>query len=213
MDAIRFFTDDGISLEGELRVDREPFGTAVLCHPHPRHGGSKDHPLLWAIRNDLANRGFAVLAFNFRSVMGSGGLYDGGLGEQHDARAAIARVREESPNTPTFVCGWSFGALVALREAANDPRVAGLALVGLPLRAPKEVDLPALPDPAELSSIGRPVLLLAGDADEFCPAEELATLGAITGTPVTIVEGTNHYFGHHEKEAAVAIGEFALRLL
>jgi len=214
MESIRFFTDDGISLEGDLRVDREPpLGTAVLFHPHSRHGGSKDHPLLWAIRNDLASRGFAALAFNFRGVMGSGGAYGGGHDELRDARAAVSRVRVESPKTPTFVCGWSFGAVVALREALEDPRVGGLALVGLPLRPPKDVDLPALPDPAELGSFGRPVLLLAGGADELCPAEELATFGATRSASVTIVEGADHYFEHREKEAATAVGDFAERLL
>jgi len=55
MEPVRFTTEDGVSLEGELRVDvPEPVGSAAICHPHPQHGGSKDHPILWAIRNDLA---------------------------------------------------------------------------------------------------------------------------------------------------------------
>src|SRR4029078_11683779 len=90
MDPVTFTTDDAARLEGELRMpEGEPRGTAVLCNPHPRHGGSKDHPLLWAIRNDLAaTRRLAVLAFNFRGVMGSGGTYGGGRGEHvHVARA------------------------------------------------------------------------------------------------------------------------------
>jgi alpha/beta superfamily hydrolase len=48
MDPVTFMTQDGIRLEGELRMpDAAPVGTAIICHPHPRHGGSKDHPLLW----------------------------------------------------------------------------------------------------------------------------------------------------------------------
>src|SRR4051812_50034700 len=80
MESVTFTTDAPARLEGELRMpDGPPLGSAVLCHPHPRHGGSKDHPLLWAIRNDLAaTRHLAVLAFNFRGVMGSGGTYGGG---------------------------------------------------------------------------------------------------------------------------------------
>ncbi|MGH2589325.1 MAG: hypothetical protein ACRDGW_00840, partial [Actinomycetota bacterium] len=65
MEPVRFATKDGLSLEGELRMPEpggKPLGTAVICHAHPRHGGSKDHPLLWAVRNELAHRGFAVLA-------------------------------------------------------------------------------------------------------------------------------------------------------
>ena len=102
METVTVTTEDGIRLEGELRLPDDPaVGTAVICHPHPRHGGSKDHPLLWAIRNELAGgRGFAVLSFNFRGVLGSGGTYGGGRDELRDGRAAITRVREESPNVP-----------------------------------------------------------------------------------------------------------------
>ena len=67
MDALRFSAEDGVSLEGELRLpDGHTRGSAVVCHPHPEHGGSKDHLLLWAIRNELVARGLAVLSFNFR---------------------------------------------------------------------------------------------------------------------------------------------------
>ena len=79
-EAIRFETSDGLSLEGEIRTpDGEPRGSAVICHPHPLGGGSKDHPILWAMRNELARRGFAVISFNFRGVMGSEG--ESGCGE------------------------------------------------------------------------------------------------------------------------------------
>ena len=90
MEPVRIITEDAVSLEGELRMpDDEPVGSAVICHPHPRYGGSKDHPILWAVRNELAHRGFAVVGFNFRGVMGSGGTYGGGRDELRDARAAI----------------------------------------------------------------------------------------------------------------------------
>ena len=214
MDPVRFSSEDGVSLEGELRLPEGPIrGTAVICHPHPRRGGSKDHPLLWAIRNDLAHRGFAVLGFNFRGVTGSAGSYGGGRDETRDVVAAIARVREEAPAAPTVVCGWSFGANVALREALDDPRVGALALVGLPL-APKDLDVPRLHQPAELTLLRRPVLLLAGDRDEFCPAEEMRAFAA--GLPlaeVAILPGTDHYYWRREKEAAALIGRFAERLL
>ena len=86
-----FTTDDGVRLEGDLRLPDGPArGSAVICHPHPKHGGSKDHPILWALRNELAGaRGLATLVFNFRGVMGSEGTYGGGHHETQDARAAI----------------------------------------------------------------------------------------------------------------------------
>jgi alpha/beta superfamily hydrolase len=209
MEAVRFTTEDGVSLEGELRVDMaEPVGSAVICHPHPQHGGSKDHPILWAIRNELAHRGLAVLAFNFRGIMGSGGSYGGGHGEIKDVRAAVGRVREAAPGRPTVVCGWSFGANVALREALDDDRVATLALTGIPLR-PGDVVIPPLPSPEEVRAMRRPVLFLAGSNDEYCPADELRTYAKEAGAEVAILEGTNHYLWRREREAAALMGAFA----
>ena len=177
MEPITFSTEDGVRLEGELRLPEGSLrGTATICHPHPRHGGSKDHPILWAVRNELAHRGFAVLSFNFRGVMGSGGTFGGGRDEVRDVRAAIGRARDEAPKLPSVVSGWSFGANVALREALGDERVAALALVGLPL-TPGDVELPALPRGEDLRGFRVPVLLLAGERDEFCPAEELRIIG------------------------------------
>ena len=63
--------------------------------------------------------------------------------ETLDARAAVDRVRQEADG-PTFIAGWSFGANVALREAVDDDRVRGLALVGLPL-GETPIELPPLP--------------------------------------------------------------------
>jgi uncharacterized protein len=213
VEPLRFETEDRLSLEGELRrPDGDPRACAVLCHPHPQHGGSKDHPLLWSIRNDLASRGFAVLSFNFRGVMGSGGAYDAGVGELHDVRAAISRVRREVEG-PTFVAGWSFGANVALREALDDERVGALALLGFPL-SDSSLVLPELPGRAVLRAFDRPVLLLSGEADPFSPVPDLRSLGRRLGNAaVEIVPGTDHFFWHREREAARIVGSFTGREL
>jgi alpha/beta superfamily hydrolase len=211
MEPVRFTTEDGVSLEGELRVDvPEPSGSAAICHPHPQHGGSKDHPILWAMRNELAHRGLAVLAFNFRGIMGSSGTYGGGHGELKDVRAAVGRAREAAPGRPTVLCGWSFGANVALREALDDDRVAALALTGVPLQ-PGDVLIPPMPSPAEVRAMRRPVLFLAGSNDEYCPADELRAYAEAAGAEVSILEGTNHYLWRREREAAALIGAFADR--
>lgn len=213
MEPVRFVTEDGVSLEGELRMpEGEPRGSAVLCHAHPRLGGSKDHPLLWAIRNELAHRGLAVLAFNFRGTMRSGGSYGGGRTEVRDVRAAVGRVREAARG-PTLVAGWSFGANVALRAALDDPRVGALALVGLPL-GEHGVDVPTLPSRAELAAFGRPVLLVAGERDPISPAPELRNLAAqLPRAEVATLPGTDHFLWRREAELARLIGDFAERAL
>ncbi|HEY7282182.1 MAG TPA: alpha/beta fold hydrolase [Actinomycetota bacterium] len=210
--AIRFETADGCSLEGELRApDGEPRGTAVIAHPHPLHGGSKDHPLLWSIRNDLASRGLAVLAFNFRGVMGSTGEHGGGVDEVMDLRAAVARVREEAGG-PTAVAGWSFGGSVALREAVDDDRVAALALVGFPVNDP--LGLPPPPGRETLATFDRPVLFVSGEADQFSPVPDLSRLARrLPHGEVEVIPDTDHFFWKREREAAKLIGEFVERAL
>jgi alpha/beta superfamily hydrolase len=214
MEPVTFSTEDDVRIEGELRLpEGDPLGTAVLCHPHPRLGGSKDHPLLWAVRNDLAAaRGLAVLSFNFRGTMGSTGSYGGGRDELRDARAAVAFVRAQtSDHLHTLLVGWSFGASVALREALDDRRVAAVALIGMPLR-PGDVSMPPLPEPADLRTFRRPALLIAGEHDAFAPSHELRTFGdGFPRAEVVVVPGTDHYFWRREREAAEAVGAFAER--
>lgn len=205
-----FTTDDGVRLEGELRrSDGAPRATAVLCHPHPKHGGSKDHPILWALRNELAGvRGITVLGFNFRGVMGSAGTFGGGRDEVRDVRAAIAWVRREAQDRPTVVCGWSFGASVALLEALDDELVAALAMIGIPLR-PGDLILPPTPDDAELRRFRRPVLVLSGEHDVYSPPEDVRRFaGTFPSATVHILDGTDHYLWRREREAASVVGEF-----
>ena len=211
MEAVTFLTEDGVRLEGELRMpDDPPRGSAVICHAHPKHGGSKDHPVLWSVRNELAGkRGLATLVFNFRGTMGSAGSYGGGRDELRDVRAAIGAVRERAEG-PTLVFGWSFGASVALREAFDDDRVSALALFGAPLR-PNDLQLPPMPTAAELRLLKRPLLLLAGANDEYCPADELRAYGEGVAE-VVIINGTDHYLWRREREAATIVGDFADRV-
>jgi hypothetical protein len=209
VDRITFETEDGVALEGEIRLpDREPRAPAVICHPHPQFGGSKDHPLLWAIRNELAARRFAVLSFNFRGVMGSGGSHGGGIDELKDVRAAVGRIQKEVDGQ-VFVCGWSFGAHTALREALDDDRVGSLALIGLPLGETGPA-LPDLPGRDRLRAFDRRVLLIAGAADPYCPVPELRDLESkLPRASLEIVPGTDHFFWKREREVARIVADFA----
>jgi alpha/beta superfamily hydrolase len=213
MERTTFATDDGVVLEGDLWMpDPVAAGSAVVCHAHPKFGGSKDYPLLWALRIELVKREFSVLAFNFRGVMGSEGSYGGGVDEVLDVRAAVRRALQTSDG-PLLVCGWSFGAHVALRACLEDDEVDGLALVGTPL-AGEDPALPPMPDPDRLRSFDRPVLLLAGEADQYCPASELRTLGtSFPNATVEVVPGADHYFARREREAGAIVGAFAVELL
>jgi len=210
VDAISLRTDDGLTLEGEVhRPDAAAAAkaNAVICHPHPQHGGSKDHPLLWAIRISLVKRGFVVVTFNFRGVMGSEGSYTEGVEEVRDVAAAVTVARQEQPG-PTLVAGWSFGANVALRAALQDERIDALALIGMPL-SERRLSLPE-PEVDELKAFDRPVLLVSGSEDPFSPPEEVLTLaGRLPRSTVEIVGEADHFFPRREREAGELVGAFA----
>jgi alpha/beta superfamily hydrolase len=209
MATVRFRTSDGVLLEGELReADGPPRGTAVLCHAHPSFGGSKDHPVLWAIRNHLAaRRGLHVLAFNFRGTMGSEGTHGGGVAELADVESAVTRVREEAEG-PTVVVGWSFGAHVALRHAIRDNWIAALALVAMPVGPAAVSDLPT-PDPQDLKELASPVLFVVGSLDRLTSVNELQALARqLPRGSLMVMPGTGHYFERREAELADTIGEF-----
>jgi alpha/beta superfamily hydrolase len=210
MDEVTIHTDEGLALEGILRMpDGDVRGAAVVCHSHPLFGGSKDHPLLWAVRAALARAGFAVLAFNYRGVMGSQGTHGFGIGEVADTRAALDFVRQRAAG-PVLLVGWSFGANVALREAIDDPNVQALALLGTPLAADRLPNLPPLPPAEALAGYGRPVLLLSGEQDPFSPPGELRILGRkLLNASVQIVPAATHYFTRLEREAAAIVAGFA----
>jgi alpha/beta superfamily hydrolase len=209
MERVTFETEDGLSLEGEVhRPQGTPRAGAVVCHPHPRYGGSKDHPVLWALRIELNRRGFVVLAFNFRGVMGSEGVSGSGVEEPADVGAAIDRIRTEVAQ-PLFVAGWSFGANVALRTAVDDDRIDALALLALPL-ADMSLDLPALPEADRLARYERRVLLVAGEDDHLCPVPALlGVAGQIRDVRVEVVPEANHFFAKKERVAAEIVGAFA----
>ncbi len=215
MEPVSFVTEDGVRLQGEVRLpDRPARATAVLCHPHPKHGGSKDHPILWALRNHLAGvRDMAVLSFNFRGVMGSAGVYGGGHDEVRDVRAAIGRVREMAPGRPTVVVGWSFGANVGLRTCLDQPEIEAMVMIGIPLQ-PKDLSLPSLPGPDALAMFHRPTLLVCGDDDEYCPVDEARTfIGGFPRGRLSVLEGTDHFLWRREHEAAAIVGDFVVEAL
>ena len=76
------------------------------------------------------------------------------------------------------------------------------------------MELPALPRGEELRGFRVPVLLLAGERDEYCPAEELRTMATeLRRARVEILAGTDHYLWRREREAAALIGDFVDEVL
>ena len=96
-----------------------PWGVAVICHPHPVHGGTMDNKVVQTLARAFLQLGWRTVRFNFRGAGASEGHWDEGRGEIEDALAVIASERE--PGQPLILAGFSFGAFVAATAASRLP--------------------------------------------------------------------------------------------
>src|SRR6516162_485514 len=78
--------------------DREPVEAALVCHPHPQHGGTMHNKVVHRMARGLRAEGRAVLRMNYRGVNLSEGEYDQGVGEVEDARAALSWLLGRYPH-------------------------------------------------------------------------------------------------------------------
>jgi alpha/beta superfamily hydrolase len=112
--------------------DRDPREAVLVCHPHPEHGGTMHNKVVYRIARGMRRSGCAVLRFNYRGVNLSEGVYDDGRGETDDARAALAWLREQYPNLPYSLAGFSFGSRIVLRVGCTLSDVRRVIAVGFP---------------------------------------------------------------------------------
>jgi alpha/beta superfamily hydrolase len=99
----------------EMLVTRaeKPVALAVICHPHPLHGGSMTNKVVHTLMRAARDASASVVRFNFRGVGRSGGEHDAGQGEVDDCLAVIAWAQREMPAPALWVMGFSFGGYVA----------------------------------------------------------------------------------------------------
>ena len=107
---------------------------AVVCHPHPQHGGTMHNKVVYRIARGLRKSGCAVLRFNYRGVNLSEGRYDGGVGETEDARIALREIERRYPRMPVLMSGFSFGSRIALRLASQESAIGRVIAAGFPTR-------------------------------------------------------------------------------
>ena len=186
---------DGPTLKGVLHIPERgggPFPGAIVCHPHTMMGGNMGNEIIVSLCLGLADAGWAALRFNFRGAGDSEGHFDEGKGEMDDVKGAVDALfaQPEVDRRELVVIGYSFGAGVALRHAARDRRVG--RLVGIALVKHHYND-------SFLDEDRRPKLFIAGEDDQWAPAEELRQYVERLEPPKTLhlVPGAGHLFAGH----------------
>ena len=160
-----------------------PRGVAVLCHPHPQHGGTMDNKVVQTLARAFLQLGYRVVRFNFRGVGASAGAWDEGRGEVDDALAVIAAHRD--PALPLALGGFSFGGFVAATAAtrlAEAERAERLVLVG---PATSRFQVPAVP---------ADTVVIHGEADDVVPLAATLDWARPQALPVIVFPGVGHFF-------------------
>ncbi|MEJ2257702.1 MAG: alpha/beta fold hydrolase [Woeseiaceae bacterium] len=161
-------------------------GAAVVCHPHPQHGGTMHNKVAHTLARAFVRSGFETLRFNFRGTEKSAGNFDNGVGELDDALAAIEFMRARHGAYPLWLAGFSFGAAIAVK-AAVATHVGGLVSVA-PAISRFATGLESQPD--------CPWLVVQGDQDELVDVEEtVAWLDSLEpGPEFLVIPGGEHFF-------------------
>lgn len=112
----------------------EPSFAALVCHPHPKHGGTMHNKVVYRMARGLRRAGAVVLRFNYRGVNLSEGVYDNGAGEINDAGAALAWLRDRYAALPYVLAGFSFGSRIVLKLGCADKGASLVIPCGFPTR-------------------------------------------------------------------------------
>jgi len=179
--------------------DDAPREAALVCHPHPQHGGTMHNKVVYRIARGLRRTGTVVLRFNYRGVNLSEGQYAHGQGELEDARSAMAYLRERYRELPLTLTGFSFGSRIALQLGCEGTSARRVIAVGFPT---------VIKDRSFLEGCKVPRVFIQSTHDEYGPVEELQAVVAALEEPkrLILVEARDHFFlgGLDKLEAEIA---------
>jgi alpha/beta superfamily hydrolase len=175
-------------------------GCAVVCHPHPQHGGTMHNKVAHTLARAFVRSGYETLRFNFRGTEESEGHFDNGIGELDDALAAVEWMRARHGSYPLWLAGFSFGAAIAVK-AAVAKHVDGLVSVA-PAISRFATGLESQPQ--------CPWLVVQGDQDELVDVEETVEWmdSLEPGPELLVIPGGEHFFHGRLAELREAVMEF-----
>ena len=172
--------------------DGEPRGVVVLTHGA---GGSRDSPLLIAICQEWAARGWVAIRYNlpFRRRRPKGPPSGSPTTDQAGIVEAVSRARTVVDG-PLIAGGHSYGGRLTSMAVADGMAVDALTLFSYPLHPPGK---PERLRTEHFGAITVPTVFTHGSSDPFGSIAELGSaVAAITG-PCEIVEvtGARHDLG------------------
>jgi alpha/beta superfamily hydrolase len=167
--------------------DSAPVEAALVCHPHPSHGGTMHNKVVYRIARALRRTGAVVLRFNYRGVNLSEGIYDEGLGELQDARVCLDQLRSRYPDLPFTLAGFSFGSRIALRLGCGEAGARRVIAVGFPT---------IYHDRGYLAGCTVPRIFVQSTHDQYGPVDQLKPFVESLPEPkrLVLVQAQDHFF-------------------
>ncbi len=167
-------------------------GWALVLHPHPLHGGTRDNKVVTTIARACVEQGMAALRPNFRGVGASAGEFDRARGETADMLALVEQFAGRYPDLaagPWALAGFSFGTSVAAQlysELASQSLATPqrLLLAGSAVERFRFREV-AVPDDT---------VMIHGEADEVVPLSEAMDFARNHGLPMVVMPGASHFF-------------------
>lgn len=181
-----------IDLSVDLPQSAPVRGLALVGHPHPLFGGTKDNKVAQTLARAFVQLGYATVRPNFRGVGTSAGTHDEGRGEQDDLLAVVAWMREQTAWLPDAATaqlalgGFSFGSFVVSHVARR------LAEAGTP--AQRLVMVGTAASRWEVAPVPADTIVIHGEQDETVPILSVFDWARPQELPVIVIPGADHFF-------------------
>ncbi len=169
-----------------------PVGIALIAHPHPLFGGTRDNKVVQTLARALVSLGWACWRPNFRGVGDSQGVHDEGRGETDDLLAVLAAARAHPSvaglpaPVPVVLAGFSFGSFVQSRVARR------LAEAGTP--ADRLVFVGTAASRFSVEPVPDNTLVVHGEVDDVVPLAAVLDWARPQDLPVVVLPGADHFF-------------------
>ncbi len=178
-------------------------GLALVAHPNPLMGGTKDNKVVQTLARALNQLGYISLRPNFRGIGETTGTHDDGLGESSDIYEVVEWMRNPDSwasheelrgypwlktvrDLPLVLAGFSFGtyvsSLVCKRLLDEGQDVERLVLVG---SATSKWTLPKVP---------ANTILIHGERDETILLKSVFDWAAPQELAVSVIPEADHFF-------------------
>lgn len=169
-----------------------PRGWALVLHPNPVQGGTRDNKVVTTISRSCVQEGLVAVRPNFRGIGKSEGEFDNGVGETQDMLSVVEQFSRDYPDIASgkwvmggFSFGTSIGAQLYSTLAEHQEKVPDVVILAGPAIERFNFRAVELPDDT---------MLIHGELDDVVPLSETMDYARKAGLPVVVIPESGHFF-------------------